>query len=864
MAVQQLTLNQTVKLIREIAQSHNQINTIYFGDVWEFLAQPDNVYPAMFYSLTGSQISGKNLAMDFSLFFLDRQLQDESNETDVLSDQLLIGQDIFAMMRYPKFDWKLEEDVSIEFFTENEKDFLAGVKLDITINYPMMTDRCQVPSSFSYPDFLQSLSPSGSVNYVRFLIDVATYSALPTLGDAGKIYVTNDTNKLYRWVDNAWVMIYPGVSWGDISGSLANQTDLKNALDAKAPLSSPTFTGTVSGITKLMVGLGNVDNTSDASKPISSATQTALNAKYDASNPLGFISGITSSNVTTALGYTPYNATNPSGYISGITSGNVTTALGYIPYNSSNPSNFIAKTDLSAGAGISYNSTTGVISSSITQYTDSNARAAITLTTNGTSGAATYNATTGVLNIPSYTGGGGGGSGTVTSVDMTVPLGLSVSGNPITTSGTLALSFVTGYSIPTTANQTNWTTAYGWGNHASAGYLTGITSTQVTTALGFTPYNATNPNGYTSNVGTVTSVAALTLGTSGTDVSSSVATGTTTPVITLNLPTSSATNRGLLSSADWSTFNGKQSAITLTTSGSSGASTFSAGTLNIPTYTLAGLGGQASSTNLTSLSGLTYASASFVKMTAAGTFSLDTNTYYLASNPSGYTNNTGTVTSVGGTGTVNGLTLTGTVTSTGNLTLGGTLDLSAPPAIGGTTANTGRFTTITSTVATGTAPFTVTSTTNVPNLNASSLNGATFASPGTIGGTTAGAGNFTSLSVTTGYYDIQPAPTALTATGTLTIAQIQGDIITVTSSSAVSLTLPTGTLTDAGVLGGALQTNGCFDWFIINLGSTLGAVTMVAGTAHTYVGNATVAINTSAQFRTRKTAANTFVTYRIG
>jgi hypothetical protein len=51
----------------------------------------------------------------------------------------------------------------------------------------------------------------------------------------------------------------------------------------------------------------------------------------------------------------------------------------------------------------------------------------------------------------------------------------------------------------------------------------------------------------------------------------------------------------------------------------------------------------------------------------------------------------GTVTSVGGTGTVNGLTLTGSVTSTGNLTLGGTLDLSAPPAIGGTTANTGRF-----------------------------------------------------------------------------------------------------------------------------------------------------------------------------
>lgn len=87
-----------------------------------------------------------------------------------------------------------------------------------------------------------------------------------------------------------------------------------------------------------------------------------------------------------------------------------------------------------------------------------------------------------------------------------------------------------------------------------------------------------------SGVGTVTSVAALTIGTSGTDLSSSVANSTTTPVITLNVPTASATNRGALSSADWTTFNNKQGTITLTTTGTSGAATFSANTLNIPNY----------------------------------------------------------------------------------------------------------------------------------------------------------------------------------------------------------------------------------------------------------------------------------------
>ena len=65
--------------------------------------------------------------------------------------------------------------------------------------------------------------------------------------------------------------------------------------------------------------------------------------------------------------------------------------------------------------------------------------------------------------------------------------------------------------------------------------------------------------------------------------------------------------------------------------------------------------------------------------------------------PSWATPTTGTVTSVGGTGTVSGISLSGTVTTTGNLTLGGTLDLSAPPAIGNTTANTVRGTTITAT-----------------------------------------------------------------------------------------------------------------------------------------------------------------------
>ena len=109
----------------------------------------------------------------------------------------------------------------------------------------------------------------------------------------------------------------------------------------------------------------------------------------------------------------------------------------------------------------------------------------------------------------------------------------------------------------------------------------------------------------------------------------------------------------------------------------------------------------------------------------------------------------------------------------------------------------------------------------------------------------------------------QVAPTAKTADATLTIAELLTRIVTSTSAVAVALTLPTGTLSDAGYAAGAAPVGSSFEWTVINLGSATGAVTMTAGTGHTYVGAVVVAISTSAQFRTRKTAANTFVTYRV-
>ena len=66
----------------------------------------------------------------------------------------------------------------------------------------------------------------------------------------------------------------------------------------------------------------------------------------------------------------------------------------------------------------------------------------------------------------------GGGSGTLTSIGLVMPTGFSVSPATLTADGSFTVSFTNGYALPTTADVNKGVTAYGWGNHANAGYLT--------------------------------------------------------------------------------------------------------------------------------------------------------------------------------------------------------------------------------------------------------------------------------------------------------------------------------------------------------------------------------------------------------
>lgn len=99
---------------------------------------------------------------------------------------------------------------------------------------------------------------------------------------------------------------------------------------------------------------------------------------------------------------------------------------------------------------------------------------------------------------------------------------------------------------------------------------------------------------------------------------------------------------------------------------------------------------------------------------------------------------------------------------------------------------------------------------------------------------------------------------ALNATGTLTVALIQGAIVTSTTGAAVTATLDTGTVMDAAH---TMAVGDAFLWSAINTGAN--AFTVTASSGHTITGSGTVSAGASGRFQTVKTAANTFVTYRI-
>ena len=145
---------------------------------------------------------------------------------------------------------------------------------EIITSYNNLTDKPTIFSG-SYDDLsnkptIPSLAGYATETYVGTAISNLVDTAPETLNTLNELAAAINDDASYA---------------STITTSLGNKLDSSTASSTYAPIANPTFTGTVGGISKSMVGLENVDNTTDANKPVSTATQTALDLKLNLTEP---------------------------------------------------------------------------------------------------------------------------------------------------------------------------------------------------------------------------------------------------------------------------------------------------------------------------------------------------------------------------------------------------------------------------------------------------------------------------------------------------------------------------------------------------------------------------------------------------
>lgn len=142
------TINQIIKTFEDIASAHKQIADFGYGDIWEVGASREINYPVMWVNVQPASSNGKELTYKFNLIFMDLVKKDESNELEVLSDQILIALDVLSTLDNPanQDNFIMNRTSSFEPFTERFDDEVSGWSVSVEIRVPITYDRCQIPS----------------------------------------------------------------------------------------------------------------------------------------------------------------------------------------------------------------------------------------------------------------------------------------------------------------------------------------------------------------------------------------------------------------------------------------------------------------------------------------------------------------------------------------------------------------------------------------------------------------------------------------------------------------------------------------------------------------------------------------------
>lgn len=140
-----LTLNQVVKNLNNISDSHSQINNFFFGELYDFASSGTVNYPAMAVTLEPSQVQGNVLVYSFNVYVLDLVHKGTSNNTEVLSDTMQTCLDIIAICNNHLYDWNTEKNTVLNDVQGGYDDEVSGYWFNLKIRVANPSDRCQVP-----------------------------------------------------------------------------------------------------------------------------------------------------------------------------------------------------------------------------------------------------------------------------------------------------------------------------------------------------------------------------------------------------------------------------------------------------------------------------------------------------------------------------------------------------------------------------------------------------------------------------------------------------------------------------------------------------------------------------------------------
>ena len=226
--------------------------------------------------------------------------------------------------------------------------------------------------------FVATTDSAGNTLYDRYKYTTATTPASWVFE-----YELNNSS----FTSNQWNAINSGANTtniGQIATNANDISDINTTIGGYGDIvtyNASSFATSAQG-TKADTALQSGDNISELNNNANYITNSDLSGYATETwvNNQGFITGINSSDVTNALGFTPYDSNNPDGFISGITSSDVTTALGYTPYNSSNPNGYTSN----VGTVTSVNNVSPV-SGNVTLSIPTVNDGILTITQNGTS-----------------------------------------------------------------------------------------------------------------------------------------------------------------------------------------------------------------------------------------------------------------------------------------------------------------------------------------------------------------------------------------------------------------------------------------------------------------------------------------------